>query len=193
MKIFLKIVVLVMALGAINFGSVFAEQVKDSPVGKTFYTRVNIWYENPQFIYSTNYHKGSIIPAGTKVTIKNIEVPSSVEFVIDKNPMVFKINRISMYTKVTLKEMVGRYFSPTNILEEDAFTKLTDDEKTNIKKGKIAVGMSKAAVIMAYGYPPTHRTPDLSTDAWTYWRAKISMFCVTFEKDKVVGVGQEEK
>ena len=29
--------------------------------------------------------------------------------------------------------------------------------------------MSKDAVLMAYGYPPDHKTPKLEDDTWSYW------------------------
>ena len=36
------------------------------------YTSYNLWYEHPQKLYSINYKKGSIIPAGSKVTDINV-------------------------------------------------------------------------------------------------------------------------
>ena len=41
--------------------------------GKMCFTQTNIWYEDPQKIYSTNYHVGTIIPVGTKVQIVRLK------------------------------------------------------------------------------------------------------------------------
>lgn len=35
----------------------------------SYYTTANIWYEHPEKIYSTNYHAGRIIPAGSEVEV----------------------------------------------------------------------------------------------------------------------------
>ena len=50
------------------FPAMAAEEVS----GKTFYTTANIWYERPVLIESTNYHKGTVLPIGTKVKIKEV-------------------------------------------------------------------------------------------------------------------------
>jgi len=53
------------------------------------------------------------------------------------------------------------------------YSKFNGEEKENIKKGTIAEGMSKEAVLMAYGYPPSHRTAALASDEWAYWIADL--------------------
>ncbi|MBU4011616.1 MAG: hypothetical protein KJ882_12720, partial [Proteobacteria bacterium] len=60
-----------------------------------------------------------------------------------------------------------------------------EDDLNNIKKGIVAIGMSKKAVIMAYGYPPTHKTPHLTSDVWQYWYARVNKVNVYFKNDKV--------
>jgi len=52
------------------------------------YTAYNIWFEQPTKVYSTNYQKGNILPAGSEVT----EVSKSskkVEFTDPKLGMKF--------------------------------------------------------------------------------------------------------
>ena len=41
-----------------------------------------------------------------------------------------------------------------------------------IKQGKIVVGMSKKGVLVSYGRPAEHRTPDLKSNKWRYWMNK---------------------
>ena len=61
------------------------------------------------------------------------------------------------------------------------YAKFSQMEKDNIKAGTLAVGMSKDAVIMAFGYPPTHRTKTLAESTWTYWKSKFINFEIQFD------------
>ena len=64
-------------------------------------------------------------------------------------------------------------------------TLMLEKEQKAIKSGIIEVGMSREAVLMAYGYPPTIRTPSLDTDRWTYWRNRWITQVADFKDDKV--------
>jgi hypothetical protein len=50
--------------------------------------------------------------------------------------------------------------------------------------------MSKDAVVMAYGYPPSHKIPTLDSNMWTYWRDRFRRVFVYFENGKVVNIKQ---
>jgi hypothetical protein len=67
-------------------------------------------------------------------------------------------------------------------------TSFTPLEKTNILQGQVVEGMSKAAVIRAMGYPPKHRTPNLSSDKWIFWSSRLATFQLRFRDDKVIAV-----
>ncbi|MBU1183380.1 MAG: hypothetical protein KKF00_14705, partial [Proteobacteria bacterium] len=68
----------------------------------------------------------------------------------------------------------------------------TEADRENIKKGIITLGMSKKAVLMAYGYPPTHKTPLLTSDIWHYWYARLHKVNVYFKDDKVFKIERIE-
>jgi hypothetical protein len=51
--------------------------------------------------------------------------------------------------------------------------------------------MSKDAVVMAYGYPPDHKTPSLKTDLWTYWENRLISITVQFADGKAAVVGNK--
>lgn len=182
--------VLFMFLLAVLFCIPFAQAGEDV-IGKTFYTAANIWYEKPERILSTNYHKGALIPVGTKVTIEELR-HWEIHFA-DENGLRFNIILVEKHSsrEMTIEKLFEQYFSEENPLREGGpFQKFSKDEKKNIKAGEIEVGMSKAAVLMAYGYPPSHRTPSLKSDMWTYW---VNMFVerkVIFTDDKVVKIGR---
>jgi hypothetical protein len=151
--------------------------------GEGHYTRANIWWEDPKNIPSTNYHRGMIIPAGSKV--KDLRYGAGkVSFTVEDLGVKFTIEHEERHSRITTKQLVDRYFSKDNVMAKDGpFHKFTKREQENIKNGTIAIGMCKDAVLMAYGYPPSHKTPSLESNIWTYWRNRFRMIMVVFNKD----------
>ena len=163
----------------------FEEKLGDMPVGKIYYTSVNIWYEKPDKIPSTNYHKGTKLPIGTKVKIISVE-DRKIQFVPVDTTVTFTIVHQRRFSKIKLKELFDRYFSKKDILEQEGyFHNLTEKEKECVNNGTISPGMSKVAVIMAYGYPPSHKTPLLSSDVWYYWHSRFQKIIVRFQDNKL--------
>ena len=48
--------------------------------------------------------------------------------------------------------------------------------------------MSKEAVLMSYGYPPSHMTPSTEGDVWKYWDHKFRAKLIYFRNNRVVEV-----
>jgi len=161
-----------------------------SPAGKHFYTRVNIWYERTDRIYSTNYHKGSILPVGTKVKI--LEYSDKAITLLDvAKSQAYTIQFMKRHSQLTPQEYFERHFSEEDVTAEGGpFSKFTNEEQANIKAGTVTPGMSAPAVVMAYGYPPSHRTPNLDANAWVYWSNWFMSFKIVFEGGKVVDAGR---
>jgi hypothetical protein len=149
---------------------------------KIYYTKANIWYESPEKILPM-YHKGNMLLVGTKVKILHCS-NSRIKFVTD-NGREFVLVNAAKYSTIGLKEFFEQYFSETNVLIENgpfyAFSKI---EQENIKNGLIVPGMSKEAVLMAYGYPPSHAT-NISSNTWFYWKSKFRRFPVYFKDNKL--------
>ncbi|NOY70913.1 MAG: hypothetical protein GXP14_00830 [Gammaproteobacteria bacterium] len=162
---------------------------KDSPalalVGNDAYLKVNVWYEHPLKILSTNYHKGIMLKVGDKFKI--IDVSGKKIIFSDENGIEYAIIYNRGHTLVSMADLLSRTFSKTSVLEPGgAFSKFSEMEQQNIRQGKVVIGMSKNAVVMAFGYPPEHRTSTRAADAWTYWRNRFVTNNVTFEEDRVV-------
>lgn len=51
--------------------------------------------------------------------------------------------------------------------------------------GQVKVGMRKSAVVVAMGYPPKHKTPNLEANQWQYWMNRFNTILVLFENDRV--------
>jgi hypothetical protein len=64
---------------------------------------------------------------------------------------------------------------------------MTDQKIQAIKHGTVLNGMSKSAVLVAYGYPPEHRTGSIYSSTRIYWSNKFNTFRVCFdENDRTV-------
>lgn len=159
-----------------------------NPKGETYYTKVNVWYEDVKKI-STTYNKGAMIPAGTKVTILSLG-RKKVKFCCENESVTCIMRRIKKYSIPIKKEAwFKKYFSKVDITKKvNGFTEL---EKSAIKLGEVYFEMSKAAVLMAYGYPPSHVTPMLSSNTWVYWQSKFKRKKIEFEDEKVAKINSK--
>lgn len=137
---------------------------------KAFYTRVNIFYEKARRIASTNFHKGKLLPAGSTVTIVFAE-GREIEFRDSAGgTYILVLMKKHSMEGMSLRAYFDQHFSVEDPLRKDGpYGKFTDTERWNIKNGTIEKGMSRTAVLAAYGYPPSHETPSLEDDKWTYW------------------------
>jgi len=177
--------VLFASLLATSFWASLAHSQQDV-AGKTFYTAANIWYENPKKILSTNYHRGTILPAGTKVTVDQVK-GNKIRFV-GGTGVEFEIEFVKKHSsdEVDIWAYFRRYFSADDPMRKGGpYQQFSEKEKRSIKLGEIEVGMSKDAVLMAYGYPPAHRTPSLESDQWVYWLNRFVSRPVLFRNGKV--------
>lgn len=161
-----------------------------TPEGKTYYTRVNIWYENPEEILSTNFHRGAIIPIGTEVKISRCK-RGKICFTDKNEGAVYTLIHAKKHSRIKFQELFERYFSKDNaMIKGGDFYNLTEQERKNIKNGTIAAGMNKDVILAAYGYPPSHVTPDLSSNIWTYWESRVRKIIVHFKDNKVLNIEQ---
>ena len=166
-----------MFLGGVVFAAV--------EVGTAYYTKVNIWYENPNRIYSTNFHKGTIIPAGSKVVIDGFN-SKEIKFTFVERSLSCTLIHYKKHSRISVDELFDRHFSKADVkADKGAYYSLTKTERKNVQMGNLEVGMSKGAAIMAYGYPPSHRTPDISDNKWTYWYSKLQTMVVFFNGDTI--------
>jgi hypothetical protein len=85
-------------------------------------------------------------------------------------------------------EKIDGIFSRTFGENASDLSGFSEMERSNIKKGAVAAGMSKEAVIKAMGYPPRHKTPTLSLDQWRYWQNRLNTILVVFENEKVTEI-----
>ncbi len=147
------------------------------------YTAYNIWFEQPTKVYSTNYQKGNILPAGSEV--KDVKRSSNgVEFTDPKLGMKFSFEFVGKHHPgVTGEQWADRFLTTRNFAALSSG--LTAAEINAVKAGKIQAGMSKKAVILAAGYPPEVGTASTKLDTWKYWRHRFGSYSVQFSNGKV--------
>lgn len=174
--------------------SVFAKDNLISELGfsgKKVYTAYNLWYEagKETALWCINYKTGQIIPAGTEV--KNVEYtrtvargaqPIAISFVtVNDNKRYFVNINLRFHPGKTINDYAKLMFTDKN------FDKLTDglnqNEIDSIKKGSLITEMSKRAVLIAYGYPPEHKTSSLENDVWIYWINRFRSKKINFDEN----------
>ncbi|HUJ18531.1 MAG TPA: hypothetical protein VL197_11130 [Nitrospirota bacterium] len=184
-------------------------QPAENVEGKIFYTTTNIWFDNQSNIESTNYLRGQFLPIGTKVKITEVRDGSKpvintldleqrqdcIRF-HDSSGKSYKIVFISRHAAAgaSVWDLFKQYFSQNDpTAEGGAFSSLTNEEQKMVRAGETAFGMSKAAVIMAYGYPPANKTPSLQLNKWIYWENFFKTRAIYFKDDKVVADSKTKK
>jgi len=171
-------VVLVLASGLWNAAS----------AADRLFTAYNVWFEQPIRVYSTNYQKGNLLPAGSEV--KDVSNSSrKLEFVDVRLNMKFSIEFIAKHHPgLTEEQWKNRFLTPKQFPE---LTRgLTAAEIKAIKAGEAKIGMSKKAVLVSVGYPPEVGTASTELDIWKYWRHRFGTYTVTFADGKVSNSGQ---
>ena len=149
--------------------------------GQTLYTQITLFYENYCHV-TTNYRKGVLVPVNTEVKFVKADGNDITVTLPDGHKL--EIKNIETYSGEQIDGIFTRTFA-TNPVD---LSKFTDDEEKSILLGEVITGMRKSAVIVALGYPPKHKTPNLQLDQWQYWHNRFSTFVVYFEKDKVTQI-----
>jgi uncharacterized membrane protein len=155
---------------------------KASVEGQVRYTTTNIWYQKPRKILIL-FHAGAMLPVGTKIILGDMN-RKAVKFT-DEHGTKFRIFTRKYYN-LTGPAMAELLFSKKDPLAKGGkFHKFSKMEQKQIKRGQIKKGMSKQAVIMAYGPPPTHVNPSIEQNVWQLWKTRWNKLQVTFENGKV--------
>lgn len=121
-----------------------------------------------------------MIPAGTEVNnfkliedvpfdeMQQDEIIHYIEFTRSFDGKSFKVKFASRYHP---GKNIADYFSAmfTDKPFDQLTAGLTEQEIYAIRRGVLIPGMSKEAVLIDYGPPPEHYTPDLASKIWHYW------------------------
>ena len=171
----------------------FIAASKPTPVGqpaqRQLYTAYNIWIVPAHNMKCINYKYGrNILPAGTpvqKVHIGEDQKPPQdyIGFETAGDNKKFKIYyQPSWHPGREIEDFKDKMFTSQTFQEMTAG--LSQEEIDAIRAGQIVDGMTAKAVLIAYGYPPEHRTPSLDRKIWVYWSNKLTSFNVCFDENQ---------
>jgi outer membrane protein assembly factor BamE (lipoprotein component of BamABCDE complex) len=184
LTLFLAVVVAANSAASSGCGTAERREVHDAFAGATLYTCCNLrpsgrhisdanWYETSTVIPTPN----SCLPVGTRAQVVDVG-RSSVTI------------RTEAYGEFTIAQEYGdeplNAFVAKFLLRDDPSGRLDHYEpriQDAVWEGRIVKGMTKEQVIMAIGYPPTHRTPSTTSNEWTYWTNRFRTYRLQFGRD----------
>ena len=152
--------------------------------GQTVYSRVGMRVEPTRkgtgwHMYSTSFIAlQKHIPAGTKFTAQNVG-RNKIQLVAEDSSVVQVEFAPKHHQDLTFDSWLDREISTTPVeLPSD----LNSSERTAIREGKYEVGMSRAALFLSIGYPPTTRSPNINDTVLVYERKRfMSAIAFTFD------------
>ena len=155
--------------------------------GNFGYTAYNMWYESPTQMWTINYKRGTLLPAGTR--IKNITVNKekihpfqSISFKRVSDNKQFRVHfRSKFHPGKTVEDYRSLMFTQQRLKEQTV--DMSERETNAILRGVLVTGMSKKATQIAYGIPPQHQTPNLEASTWRYWTSRMMSKNICFDKD----------
>ena len=153
------------------------------------YLGYNLWFDNPREILSLNNKEGKYLPAGLEVDqVKHGR--NKIQFRVVKLDQKFLVIFFPKYHRgVRFNEFLDELIQPKNFQQLTAG--LTQFEIDNILAGTVSPGMSKRAVLIAYGPPPQHKTPNTAENTWYYWIRKSGRpIDINFDASGIVTEGE---
>lgn len=151
---------------------------------QTLCTAHNIWYERADRVFAINYKKGILIPAGSKVTdVRAVRGGTpQLHFVVqDAATQVTMHLQPKFAPGVTIEALRDRTLTPKPWVE--IIEGLDAKEIECVRNAVVQPGISRRAVLAAYGYPPEHVTPSLEKGVWTYWINRFIKKELLFDAD----------
>ncbi|MCG9658779.1 hypothetical protein [Vibrio mediterranei] len=144
---------------------------------KPVYTLVNLHPDGTRAkLYSLNYQQGGFIPRCTEVDVLSATT-KLMEFTVKDTGQTYRYywhKRTPDFTQ-NIQKYFGTTCAPLS-------STLSDIDKQGISDGEAEIGMTKAAVIQAMGYPPVFRTPKpMASRTWVYWTNRWNTMTVKFD------------
>ncbi len=151
-------------------------------IGEIYYSQFAIRYEKGRHV-TTNYRRGGTIAVNTPLKLVSIN-KKTIEVEVQESGQRLNIVNIQKHTGDDVYQAFDKLFAKLKV----NLRRFSALERNNIELGKVVKGMRKKAVLVAIGYPPITKTPDLNGNDWTYWQGRYNTFRVQFKNDKVVGI-----
>ena len=152
------------------------------------YLKVNIHYQDngkdckASYANYTNPGAGhKIMPVNTSVQFKKWGDKGFIIIDTQNNTEIyFEFHEPRM--QMTREDYIGKITSASKV----DLDKLSENDRKGIKDGLASVGMTKDGVMMALGYPATHKTPSPAGNRWIYWTNRFGTIAVSFDGQGIV-------
>jgi hypothetical protein len=143
--------------------------------GNTAIALVNL-HADKKVLDDVNRQGSELIPVCTEVKL----------LAIGRKRMTFKVPGVREtytynyrnYGREPFGVHLGRYFGSR--CPRERVDQMNALDRRGVEDGKPYTGMSKAAITIAMGYPPRHKTPSLQAETWRYWSGRRG-FSITFD------------
>lgn len=166
----LQLIIIALTLLPLNSQAAETTELK----GEVLYSQVNMYSLKGKIVSWANYKVDTLIPVNTAVIIKP-DTGNKVFFAIKGTDIRLVLKNKTYKSKLSGKGWLAKHFAKTKVPLE----KFTLLEREGIKSASIKIGMSKAAILVARGFPPAHLTPELEATNWIYLTNK-------WDKEKVL-------
>lgn len=160
---------------------VVVSEVLQQPIDAPIYTKYNLWYEDPEAVNSLNIQQGRILPVGTKV--EPLEATDKKLRFKTEDGSIYQIDFDSGMWMCSMREFIQNYLTlepPSKILAA-----VRPDKLSFVKRGEAVPGMTREEVLIAYGPPPTARTPSRQNETWIYFVTPYDAIRVVF-RDNII-------
>ena len=151
------------------------------------YMKVNIHYQDngkdckASYANYTNPGPGhKILPVNTPVQIKKWKRGFIIIDTKNGTEILFEYQEPRM--QMSVEDYLGKITSTSKV----DLGKLSDKDRKGIEGGMASVGMTKDGVMIALGYPATHKTPSPDSNRWIYWTNRFGTIAVNFDDKGVV-------
>ena len=140
------------------------------------YTCCNLHYDK-EWISDANWLHAPMIPAGARIKVLSYESSRRANVEVDGKPL-----RVSMdYGK---EEPVEAFISKlvVKVSPKAKIDRYPEPVRAAIYSGKVIPGMTREQVLIAVGYPPTHKTPSLDSSVWQHWQSRAGRFEIRWDE-----------
>lgn len=167
--------VLCTVVGAtLGCGQAVAASPQGTGASGTLHLCCNMHFEKSDTT-DANYYIGGLLPAGTPVVIEKVR-RHTVKFRADGRE--FELEQAYGTDQESMDAYVHKIFVSAD--PRTKIAKLPKSTRNAIHESRIKIGMTRDQVLLALGYPPTHRTASLDSHVWTYWYNRWMTYQVMF-------------
>ena len=180
-----------LALCCLGCAEVAAGRSRSSSSGfgeEPLFTRVNLRFDPRKGRGSfVGYTQLRLLPVNSEVRLVGTEADRFSLKLRSGHVVVFGYKEIWGGTgQKPIEEVLPQIFSrephPVDL------ERMSPADRQGVELGIARLGMSKTGVVVALGSPPSHETPTLQDDVWTYWKNSFTRFFIRFADGVVVEV-----